>query len=462
MATPSRSTTRLAPCRGRSSGSLLPAVCRLSLCGAALLCGFAGVAQGQVAENDWRESARLMSRSTVTVRIWRAAAEPPAKPAGVEDEPEGGPQVTVLSGVCVAPGRVITASAAGSDSQIRLTLPGGEQIEASLRVVDDYSGLSLLSCKSAALVPVHLGNDDTPEAGSGVLSASAWGVEKPLVSVGVVAASGRTLRGTLLPPLLQCDVRTSETSSGSGVADRAGNLLGVVIAADHPDARSGWVYAVPVSHVRRILRIDQERAAGPAAQAGVVVLKRRRPLVGMVLEGAEEQVAVQRITPDGPAAKAGLQVGDRVMSVEGVLIRSVYQAVLPTLHRQPGDVVRFGVERNGIPQNVDVVLGGGVELPAPSQELLGQLLSPRLQVGRDGAGNYYAQPSQGHLREVFAPSLPAEEPQPRGGPAEKLSLLEKALDRYRQVIELQQKELRQREQEVQALQSELSRLKQQK
>jgi S1-C subfamily serine protease len=406
----------------------------------------------QQAPNDWKSAAARLQQSIVTVRIRRAE---PAKPAAenakpeekekAAEDPKAAPQASVIvcTGFCVSPNKIVTAMLVASDDRIRLTLAGGAQSDAKLLAVDEFSGLSLLACEGKELTPLKLAAEQ-PEVGEQVMSGAAWGVDRPIVSVGIVGAVDRTLTGLLLPPLLQCDVRTVETSSGSPLANRTAEVLGIVLAIDEPAAQRGWTYAVPASHIARLLR-SVEMSQGN----GVVVLKRRRPVVGMVLDGNEETVLVQRITPGGPADKAGLKVGDRIVAVNGVLIRSTYQAVLPTMYKQPGDTVRYRVERGSNEADsreleLTVTLGGGVELPQLPHNQLGQLILPRVEVGRGPDGNYFAQASGGHVREVAAPRLPAdkEKEQPAPTAEQKIDLLIKSLERYHAVIEHQQREIK--------------------
>jgi membrane-associated protease RseP (regulator of RpoE activity) len=218
-----------------------------------------------------------------------------------------------------------------------------------------------------------------------------------------------------------------------------------------------------------LLRAEAARDSAKNKDKGVIVLKRRRPVVGMVLEGEENAILVQRITPGGPAEKAGLKVGDRVVAAGGVNIRSVYQAVLPTLYKQPGDTMDFLVERGGRTHDCRVTLGGGVEVASAPYEQLGNLIQPKLEIGRDAKGSYYANRPGNTTAEVFSPPFPAE-PQdpPRVTSADKIALLEKAIERYQRVIEIQQLDLARREadrlkteQLLRSLQSDLSTLRQQ-
>ncbi|MDX1945007.1 MAG: PDZ domain-containing protein [Pirellulaceae bacterium] len=430
-----------------------------------LVSGLAARADEAAPADPWPAAASKLQGATVTVRIWTGAQLAAANP--LPAKPEAPEAVTVCSGVCVRQGSIVTAAMAGSDSRIRLTLPGGKQADAKLQVIDEVSGLALLRTDSTDATPLPLA-EALPAVGAGVMTAAAWGIELPLVSQGIVAGIDRQRPGATNPPLLQCDLRTTETSSGAGVVDRAGGLVGVIIAADSPESRRGWAYAVPVSHVQRLLRAADEQQG-----AGVTIIKRRRPLVGMVLDQNDEAIVVQRVVAGGPAEKAGLKPGDQVLATDGVAIRSVYQAVLPTLYKQPGDTLTFRIQREGTPRDVQVVLGGGVEVTSAPFELLAGLMQPKVEVSRDAAGNYIAKRGERNVREVFAPPLPDEElpAAPAAGgatAAEKLALLEKALDRYRIVIEVQQKQLadeqnrRQVQEElIQSLRTEMEALRRQ-
>ncbi|MCU0877771.1 MAG: S1C family serine protease [Pirellulaceae bacterium] len=389
-------------------------------------------------ESSWEMAARKLQVATVTVRIWTGAA---AAEGAIEAEaaatPETAPPqaVTVCSGICVREGSVITAAMAGSDSTIRLTLAGGKQANAKLQVIDEFSGLALLKCDADPGEPLELAAA-APAVGGGVMSASAWGVEQPLVSLGIVAGTERQRAGSQYPPLLQCDLRTTDTSSGAGVVDRQGKLVGVIVAADSPESKRGWAYAIPVSHVERLLRTADEQR-----QSGVTIIKRRRPVAGLRIDQVDEGLVVVRVFPDGPAEKAGVKLGDRVIATDGVEIRSAYQALRPTYSKQPGDTLTLRIERDGKQRDLQIVLGGGVEVASAPLEMLSGLMQPKVEIVREGNG-YISRRSSGTIREVFQPPLPTGEPPPAGAtPADKIALLEKALVRYQAVIEYQQRQL---------------------
>ena len=432
---------------------------RLAALSTTVLLFLAAFAGAEEAAPSGQTSADKVQRATVTVRIWSVKDEAEAK--SDKDSPR---TVTVCSGVFVRKDLVITAAFLGSDASVRLTLPGGKQAPAQLLAIDEYSGLALLKTDAQRDLPLQCASA-TPAVGEELLTAAAWGVEEPLLSRGMLSGSDRQRLGPSYPPLLQCDLRTTETSSGAAVVNRLGQLVGVLVATDRPESQRGWAYAVPVSHVERILRAAEGQKTG-----SVTILKRRRPLVGMVLDQEDEAIVVQRVTEGGPAAKAGIKPGDRVLASGGVEIRSVYQAVLPTLSLQPGDTLALRIQRGDQIQDVMITLGGGIEVTSAPQDLLAGIIQPKVEITRSADGKYIAQRQGTAVREVFSPPLPDDKAPPEPGPTsrEKIALLERAIERYQSVIEIQQAQIsserkRQQEQDelIQSLRVEMEELRKQ-
>jgi S1-C subfamily serine protease len=436
------------------------------------------------------QQAELLQRVTVTVRVTLSddeveavageagQASSQADPETTRDAaPVKASRVSVCSGISLGQGLIVTSLYAGSDSRIRITLPGGEQAAARLSVIDDYSGLVLLEIERQDLPGIPLA-EQAPPVGRQIVMAAAWGSEKPVISQGIVS-----------PPLIQCDVRSAETASGAGLVDAGGQLLGIVVLADQPDRLRGWTYAVPAAHVQRLVqaraaRVEPSAGGAAGSESGVrdnfvpggsalgssvpgssvIVLKRRRPLVGMVLGGDADDVTVRRVEPNSPADRAGIRVGDRILAAEGVQIRSVYEAVRPVLFKQPGDRMQYLVQQKDARRSIDVTLGGGVELPSATLENLGQYVRPKIDIEGLAQGRFRSSSARGEVREVFAgdPDQADAETDPRlVTNAEKLQMLERALEAYRSVIVYQQKELGRRDVERKELEEQLRLLQDQ-
>jgi S1-C subfamily serine protease len=405
------------------------------------------------ADPQWQEAAAArLSASTVTVRIWpgQQAATNPEQPDqsktadGNKNQSAGaqasGDQVIVCSGVCVGRGLIVTCGhplvhRAPAAARFRITQPDGQQSKAALCVLDHYSNLCLLATGDDTLPALDLAAEQ-PHVGAPILTAAAAGIDRPVVSLGIVGGIDRTADSSGLPPLLQCDLRTTETSGGAAVVDRHGKLLGVVMAADLPGERSGWTFAVPIRHLQRVLDARREDE--------LVVLQRRRPTVGLTLgQGPKEgSVVVERVVSGGPAAKADVRAGDLIVEASGRKIRSAYQAVDLILARQPGETIGLVVERAGERRPIQITLGGeaGTSLPRQSSPAFA---APQVNVRVVGRNRFEVRNAgAANVAELAAGNNAA----PQRAPRDELGMLQLQLQAFEKVIAKLQAEVRRRDQ----------------
>lgn len=315
-------------------------------------------------------SAELIQRIaalTVTIRgrsESQVANNGATDSASLDGNTPSAPTVIVVSGVSLGDGLLVSHGIEETISNFRVTLSDGEQTKADLQVVDHYSGLCLLETEHKELPTASIAKDALT-VGDFVISAASAGIEAPSISTGIVSCVNRTMPGIQLP-VLECNLATSETSIGSGVFDRRGYLVGILAGTSNPNQKQGWAFAVPIASLDRLMR---SRKPGQ-----IVVLKRRRPTVGLVLGPGEEEgtVRVERITPGGPADVAGIKEGDLILATDDRKIRSAYQAVSSIVAKLPGDSVNLVVERNGEVQEYVVRLGSSSVVEAAASNVPGE------------------------------------------------------------------------------------------
>jgi S1-C subfamily serine protease len=392
-----------------------------------------------------QQAAERLMAATVTVRMTAPAAAPQAS------------EVVVSSGVSLGRGRLVTFVGDRDvvAARFRATLPSGDQAESKLRVWDHYSGLVLLNDGAADSAGLELAAQ-LPNIGATVLTAAAAGIEQPAVSAGILGGADRTLPMVDLPPLLQCDVRTTETSSGAAVVNREGRLVGIVAANTAAGERPGWTYAVPVSHVARLLSAEKDRQ--------VVELKRRRPALGLTLGTGEKEgtVLVERVET-GPAAKAGIQKGDVILEADGRRIRSAYQAVNRIMAKQPGDKVMLVIDRQGQRREMEVTLDVAGAAPPTPVFAAGKdvQVGPQLRITGLGNNSITVHNSQGVDEVAIEPPTRS-----RRAPTDEVEMLRIQVSGFEKVIQKLQVELAVREQSqaetamlVESLKAEIAQLK---
>lgn len=370
------------------------------------------------------------------------------------------PQISVCSGVSLGNGLVVTFARATPATQFRVTLADGEQARASLVVQDQYSGLCLLQTDAQGLPTLEFATAP-PAIGAWLMTAAASGIDQPLISQGLVGGVDRVPRGTQLPPLLQCDLRTTETSCGSPVVDRQGRLVGIVAAvSDSPenegDAQAGWTFVVPARYIARLLaaRLDHE----------VVTLQRQRPSLGLTLVPGEEPgtVRVERVDRGGPAEAAGIRAGDWILETDGRKIRSPYQVMSLVQRRQPGEKIAFViVAGDGQARQLTVTLASALPdaNPNPSNA---KLIEPRAGA-RVSEDNRIEVMRRGKIAELGVDLKPRPAPVAAGNPdqrqLEQLAAFEQAILQLRAQLKQRDEKLTETDQRIERLKAEIELLK---
>ena len=118
-----------------------------------------------------KASAQLQS-ATVTVRVIPAAPMAEDAPDAVQGEAPVR-QVEICSGASLGKGLVVTYADIATNDEVRITIPGGDQARAKLRVLDHVSGLTLLEIDQED-VPGFQTAEKLPAVGGWVLAGAGW------------------------------------------------------------------------------------------------------------------------------------------------------------------------------------------------------------------------------------------------------------------------------------------------
>ena len=239
---------------------------------------------------------------------------------------------------------------AESGSHAVATLDDGSEHAAEPLGGDADTDLALLRIGSAAPLPhLQLGDSSALRVGQVVIAIGNPQGLSQTVTTGVVSALGRSLRarsGRLIEGVIPTDAALNPGNSGGPLLDTRATVVGVntaIIAG-----AQALCFAVPADTARwvvsELLRHGRVRRAWLGIAAETVALSRRTVLHHGL--PAASAVSVSQVLADGPARRAGLAEGDRIVRVDEAATPDV-----DALHRL------LGGERVGREVRVELLRG---------------------------------------------------------------------------------------------------------
>jgi Do/DeqQ family serine protease len=231
-------------------------------------------------------------------------------------------QQSLGSGVILgASGMIVTNHHVISGAQqITVVLNDRREFEAKAILSDEHADLAVLKIDAHGerLPVLELGDSDQLEVGDLVLAiGDPFGVGQTVTS-GIVSALARTGIGSDVSSFIQTDAAINPGNSGGALVDLDGKLVGINTAIFSQSGGSiGIGFAIPTTLVRTVLQ---------AATSGGPI---RHPWFGASGQEVSAEIAntlrlprpggvlVKEVAPDGPATRAGVRVGDVIMSIAG-------------------------------------------------------------------------------------------------------------------------------------------------
>ena len=211
---------------------------------------------------------------------------------------------------------------------VSVSLPDGSTHGANVIGADPATDLAVVHVDGGRFPVAELGKSSALRVGQLVVA-----IGNPLgfsftVSAGVVSALGRSLRaqdGRLMDSIIQTDVALNPGNSGGPLVDSRGRVVGINTAMIM--GAQGLSFAVPVDTARWVL--SELMTAGRVRRGVLGVAAQARPIDRRIARAnALEQrsgVEVMEIVPGKPAARAGMQVRDVIVSIDGKAVENVDQ-----------------------------------------------------------------------------------------------------------------------------------------
>ena len=269
------------------------------------------------------------------------------------------------SGVIISSdGYILTcAHVVSGASQITVTI-GDTDYTATVVGKDDTSDVAVLKIEATGLTPATVGDSDSLSVGDSVLAVgNPLGQLGGTVTSGIVSALNRsvTIQGTSSTntmSLIQMDASVSPGNSGGGLFNMNGELIGLVNAKSSSSNAEGLGFAIPINDAIQVAQdlLENGYVSG-RPYMGITYIAVTNAQTAAQLNVNAYGVYVVDVVQGGPADKAGLKVGDRIVSIDGTEIAQ--KDDLGTLMQQhtAGDTLSITVARDGQMQTVSLTLG---------------------------------------------------------------------------------------------------------
>jgi len=295
----------------------------------------------------------------------------------------GGARVGTGSGFVIdSDGHIVTNNHVVEQARyIQVTFVNGTTVEAELVGRDPGADLAVIhvdpTTAGVTLQPVTFGDSDQVFVGEDVMAIGSPFGQNFTLTTGIVSAVDRQLQGDgafSIPEVIQTDAAINPGNSGGPLMNMAGEVIGVNTAIlSDSGSGSGVGFSIPANTVRRIvpyLITDGEYQHSYLGISGTSLTPAQRE--AMNLSADFKGVMVAAVSPQGPAAQAGLEGTTHAINtplgelpVQGDIITAIDDVAvvqMPDLisyleaNTQPGSTVTLSVWRNGQTLDLPVTL----------------------------------------------------------------------------------------------------------
>jgi serine protease DegQ len=259
------------------------------------------------------------------------------------------------TGVHWRAGVVVTADhTVKIEEDLTITRPDGRRVAVTLAGRDPSTDIAVLSAQEIDLPVADIGDSTSVRVGHIVLALGAG----PRVSWGVVSALGgswHTWRGGQIDQLMRLDLELYPGFSGGPLLDTQGRVVGISTSGLSRYLR----LAIPVSTVNRVVDEILKRGRVARGYIGVGLQPVRLPetLKRKVQVAADGALVVLNVQPEGPAARAGVLVGDVLVALDRTPVSDVRDVHGLIGSARVGSTVVASVLRGGEPADIPITVG---------------------------------------------------------------------------------------------------------
>jgi serine protease Do len=264
----------------------------------------------------------------------------------------------------------------GAD-KVEVTTDEGKTYTAKVIGTDPRTDVALIKVEGGSNFPFAKLSDTKPRIGDWVLAVGNPFGLGGTVTAGIVSASGRDIGNGPYDDFIQIDAPVNKGNSGGPAFDVSGEVMGVNTAIYSPSGGSvGIAFSIPASTVKSVIAQLKDKGTVSRGWIGVQIQPVTADIADSLGLKKAEGALVAEPQANGPAAKAGIESGDVITSVNGEPVKDARELARTIGGLAPGNAVKLNVVHKGQDKVINLTLG---QLP--------NTVEAKADIGKDDGGS---------------------------------------------------------------------------
>jgi serine protease Do len=279
---------------------------------------------------------------------------------GGNNIPQERVQRNLGSGVIVkSEGYILTSNHLVSEAEeIEVILPDKRKFDAEIVGTDPKSDIAVIKIKGKNLPAIKIGNSGALRLGETVVAIGyPFGVGQT-VTKGIVSALGRSLKLVDYEDFIQTDASINPGNSGGALINSKGELVGINTAmVSRSGGSQGIGFAIPLNLATSVMNSIIEKGYVVRGYIGVYPQDITPEMARVFKVEGTSGALIAEVVKDSPAADAGIERGDVVLSFGGKKIKDSKDFRTVAAAATPGTKVNIGIMRDKKKRNIKIKVG---------------------------------------------------------------------------------------------------------
>lgn len=239
-----------------------------------------------------------------------------------------------------------------------VTLDGGKEYKAKVVGTDPKTDLAVLKIESKDQFGFVTFAGDKSRVGDWVVAVGNPFGLGGTVTTGIISAQGREIGAGPYDEFMQIDAPINRGNSGGPTFNLNGEVVGVNTAIYSPSGGSvGIGFAIPANMASNVVESLIKNGTVTRGWLGVAIQPVSEEIADSIGAKSKEGALISQVTEGSPAAKAGLEVGDLVVSLDGTTVKDPRDLSRRVAGLKPDDKAKLVVLRDGAEKDVTVAIG---------------------------------------------------------------------------------------------------------